>query len=172
MKKLLFFALAASASSAALTSCDNSRNEVVQTTDNDTYPVAYELKNLNLVKNNQNGDYEVVKEFAKPLTASDVVLVYRAFGTDASGNTLYQQLPRIAYSNLGNLDYDFYFSKLGLVIRAKGNYELNLTPQFITNQTFRVVFVPASTGKTASVDFSDYYSVAKFYNIKESDVKK
>lgn len=168
MKKLLF-ALFAGTALVSTASCDN-RNDVVVQQDNDTYSVAYDLKGVNLVKNPDNGDYEVVKEFNKPLVSSDVVLVYRGFGTDNSGNTMWQQLPRLAYSNLGSLDYDFYFSKLGLVIRTSADYDLAQTPQFLNNQTFRVVFVPASAGKK-NIDYSDYYAVAAALGIKESNVK-
>ena len=42
---------------------------------------------------------------------------------------------------------------------------------YLNNQQFRVVLVPASQGKNANVDYRDYNSVIRFYNLDDSHVK-
>jgi hypothetical protein len=70
------------------------------------------------------------------------------------------------------LDYDFDFTKNDIQIYADGNYDVSTTPEYLNNQTFRVVLVPTSSGaKNANLNYNDYNSVIKFYNIDDSKVK-
>ena len=109
---------------------------------------------------------------------TDVVLVYRKVG----GN--WQSIPKTYYldnvvapATGRELDYNFDFNTQEVNISTSANFnqasmsaaEAN---QYLNNQTFRVVLVPASAGKTAnSVDKSDYNAVVKYYNLDESKVK-
>jgi hypothetical protein len=137
----------------------------------DTYSTAYDLTNVSFAKDS-NGIYSISRNFNNPLIESDVVLIYRQSGTLSDGSPIWQSIPRTLYLTQGELDYDFDFTKVDILIKAGGNYDISTTPTYLNNQNFRVVVVPAKTGKTTGVDFTDYNSVAKFYNIKESDVKK
>lgn len=148
-------------------SCVDSVNDPVE--DQDTYSVAYDIKNVSFTNNATTG-YSISRTFNNALYNGDVVLVYRQDGTTSNGSPVWQQIPRTLYLSQGELDYDFDFSKYDVQIYAGGTYDLSLTPEYITNQTFRVVIVPASTGK-AAVDYSDYNAVAQFYGITEGKVK-
>ena len=40
--------------------------------------------------------------------------------------------------------------------------------QYLTNQTFRIVLIPADPAKNAKKpDYNDYNAVVKYYNLKE-----
>ncbi len=146
-------------------SCGN-RDEVINNPDSDTYSVVIDIKNQNFeLKNNQ---YVISKKFLNTLYDSDVVLIYRQAGTDA-GAPVWQLIPRTLYLTQGELDYDFDFTKYDVKIYANGTYNLATTPQYINNQTFRVVIVPASF-KNANINYEDYDSVIKHFNIDDSKV--
>lgn len=157
--------------SVAVVSC-NDRNDDRIVQDNDTYSVVLDINNVGFSYDAQNG-YFISRSFTKPLFNTDVVLMYRKIGSTNDGSPVWQSIPRTLYLNNGNeLDYDFDFSKNDIMIYAKGNYDISTTPEYLANQTFRVVLVPASSGgKNAGVDYSDYESVIKFFNIDDSKVK-
>ena len=146
-------------------------NDDTRTNDKDTYPVAYDVtENFQ----NTNGKYIISKKFQSAIPTTDVILVYRKYGTD-NGNPIWQQIPRTLFLNEGELDYDFDFTRNDVAIYAGGNITFaNQTATwqntYLNNQTFRIVFVPASAGK-ANVDYSNYNEVVKFYNINESKIK-
>ena len=152
-------------------SCDNRDDDVI-VQDNDNYSVVLDINNVNFSNNAQDG-YFISRSFTKPLFNTDVVLIYRKVDTTNDGSPVWQSIPRTLYLTNGNeLDYDFDFSKFDIMIYANGNYDISTTPQFLNNQTFRVVLVPASKGsKNANVDYSDYNSVIKYFNIDDSKVK-
>ena len=51
---------------------------------------------------------------------------------------------RIYLSGGREIDYDFDFTKKDFTIYASGNYDLELTPDFLDNQTFRIVVTPSN----------------------------
>jgi hypothetical protein len=157
--------------SLAIVSCDT-RNDDVNTQDNDTYPVVLDINNTNFSFDAQDG-YFIERSFTKPLVSTDVVLIYRKAGTASDGSAVWQSIPRTLYLDNGDeLDYDFDFTRNDIMIYANGNYDISTTPEFINNQTFRVVLVPASaSSRNANVDYSNYESVIKYFNIDDSKVK-
>jgi hypothetical protein len=138
--------------------------------DNDTYSTAYDLDNVSFTKDS-SGIYTVARNFNNPLVESDVVLIFRKSGTTYDGSAIWESIPRTLYLTQGELDYDYDFSNVDILIKAGGTFDPGLAPTYINNQTFRVVVVPAKTGKNTSIDFTNYESVAKFYNIKEENIK-
>jgi len=109
--------------------------------------------------------------------STDVVLVYRKAGN------AWQQVPYTWYLDAATspsarkFDYNFVFDSQNVQIRID-NANFNLSSMsstevgnYLSNQTFRIVLVPASAGK-ASVDYSDYNAVVKYYNLDESKVVK
>ena len=149
-------------------SCDN-RDEVIQNPDSDTYSVVIDVKNVNFQLTSSG--YSISRTFANTLYDSDVVLIYRQDGTTTGGSPVWQLIPRTLYLTGGNeLDYDFDFTKFDVKIYAGGTYDLATTPQYINNQTFRVVIIPASFKTT--VDLKDYDAVIKAYGIDDSNPSK
>lgn len=152
-------------------SCDNNDDVVVQPGE-DTYSVAFDMTPT-FTKQNSNL-YVYNRSFDGPLVESDVVLIYLQTGTTNNGSTIWRLLPYTFYTNNANndvVDYGFDFSKFDISIDISGTLNLDSNPSFYTNQRFRVVLVPAKTGKGANVDYNDYNSVIKFYNIDESKIK-
>ncbi len=160
--------------SFAAVSCTDRNNDVnnqVITSDNDTYPVVLDIANVNFTNSPQFG-YNISRSFTKPLFNEDVVLIYRKAGSD-NGATVWQSIPRSIYIDATKrFDYDFDFSKNDIKIYAAGNYDISANPEFLNNQTFRVVLVPATPGgKNANVDYSNYNNVIKYFKIDDTKVK-
>jgi hypothetical protein len=120
---------------------------------------------------------------------SDVVLVYRNINSNGFGSgAIWQMIPKTFYlTDVANfpqgreLDYNFDFTTGAngdVEIRTESNF--NQTTQlattevsrYLTNQTFRIVLIPANPNKSATppVDYSDYDSVIKYYNLNDSNV--
>ncbi|WP_226063345.1 hypothetical protein [Kaistella polysaccharea] len=172
MKKYFLFALLGIFSFGALASCDDRSNDVVNQQDNDTYSVVLDINGTNFIKNSSN-QYTISRNFTTPLYNTDVVLIYRKAGTGTDGSPVWQSIPRTVYLSDGReLDYDFDFTKNDIQIYADGNYDVSTTPEYLNNQTFRVVLVPTSQGsKNADVNYTDYNSVIKFFNIDDTKVE-
>ena len=135
------------------------------------YPAVYDLKNVNFSYNATDG-WNYGQSFKNPMLDQDYVVIFRQTGT--SGNApVWQQIPRTLYLDQGELDYDFDFSKNHFMIYAGGTYDLSTTPQYLNNQTFRVVLVPAVYGKNATLEDLkklSYEEIIAKYNIDESKV--
>ena len=135
------------------------------------YPAVYDLRNVNFSYNATDG-WTYGQSFKNPMLDQDYVVIFRQTGT--SGNApVWQQIPRTLYLNQGELDYDFDFSKNDFMIYAGGTYDLSTTPQYLNNQTFRVVLVPAVYGKNATLEDLkklSYEEIIAKYNIDESKV--
>lgn len=129
----------------------------------------FELKNVNFTYDATDG-YLIYQKFTPNIYASDVVLIYRLSGTINSSSPIWQPIPRTLFLTQGELDYDFDFSKEDFTIYAGGTYNLSLTPQYLNNQTFRIVIVPGSF--STSVDISNYNAVMSALNVNESQIQK
>jgi hypothetical protein len=144
MKKIL--TLFAVVGLMVFSSCSNDDN-----VDQDTISEVFEIRNVNFAYNNVDG-YNVYQKLSPNIFDSDVLLIYRLAGTIDSNTPVWQLIPRTVYTSKGDFDYDFDFSREDFTIFAGGNYDLALTPEFINNQTFRIVIVPgSSTGSAISV---------------------
>lgn len=149
-------------------SCNNRDDDpVVQ--DNDTYSVMTDLKG----SLNAGNSYALNQGIN--INSTDVVLVYRKV------SNVWQQIPKTLYlPNAAGLptgrefDYNFVFDSQTVQVRIDdANFNLSTeissseVSGYLANQTFRIVLVPASQGKNSNVDYSDYNSVIKFYNIPD-----
>ena len=168
MKKYLLLSAVALMSLGTFTSCDNDSSGSSYN-DNDTYSTVYDIT-ASFAKGT-DGIYAISRAFNNSIPSTDVVLVYRLKEVK-NGLNVWQQIPRTLYLDQGELDYDFDFTRSDIKIMAGGNYDISTTPSYLTNQTFRIVFVPAAAGKNANVDYTDYYSVIKFYGISDLNVPK
>jgi hypothetical protein len=146
--------------------------EAVPYTDNDTYPEAFEIKNVNLAKlaNNEYNLKSTFKfEIGGDLYDDETVLVYRMTGL--INTPIWQLIPRTIYLSNGDiLDYYYDFSKVDFIITARGSCSLLYTPNYIDNQTFIIVIVPSKLSK--KVDTNNMEAVMNASNLKESDVNK
>lgn len=129
----------------------------------------FELRNVNFGFSSQFG-YSIYRELTPPILNSDVMLIYRMDGTINSSTPIWQQIPRTLYLNQGELDYDFDFSRVDFTIYADGTYDLETTPQFLDNQTFRIVIIPGYF--SGRMDYSNYEQVMAMYGLTEADVKQ
>lgn len=163
MKKII--TLLAVVGMFSLQGCTTEDNSV----DNDTIAEVFEIKNINFVLDPVDG-YIVYQKFTPTIFASDVVLIYRLSGTINSTTPIWQLIPRTLFLPQGELDYDFDFSQEDFTIYAGGTYNLSLTPQYLNNQTFRIVIVPASF--STSINKNNYSAVISALNIKETEIKK
>jgi hypothetical protein len=132
----------------------------------------FELRNINFGYNPSNG-YRIYQTLNPKIYASDVILIYRLSGTIDPSTPIWQPIPRTLFISLGKeLDYDFDFSKEDFTIYAGGTYDLSTTPQYILNQTFRIVIVPGAFSNKNAIDYNDYNAVIKAFNIDDRNVKK
>lgn len=142
--------------------------------DNDTIAEVFEIKNINFNNNpvdNPDQGFTIYQKFTPVIFASDVVLIYRLSGTIDSNTPIWQLIPRTLFlSNGREIDYDYDFSLEDFTIFARGNYDVSLTPQYLNNQTFRIVIVPASF--STSINKNNINDVMGALNIKESEIKK
>lgn len=178
MKKILLFLFLGAVGFTAY-SCDNSDDVVVQGQDNDTYSTAYDI--IPKFNKQDSYTYHFDDAFKNPLLESDVVLIYLQTGLTNNNSPIWKLLTYTEYPNNGadKVEYSYDFSKfdIGIDVRSTTGVNLDNNPVYYTNKKFRVVIVPAKTGtsnKSAAaptVDYSDYNSVIKYYNIDESKIK-
>ena len=162
MKRLLSIFLVALMGLFITVSCTN--DDGGNYVDNDTISDVYDLRNVSF---DYDQGYYLLRNFTRPLYDSDVVLVYRQTNTN-NNQPVWKLLPNTIYFNDGNeLDYTFDFSKNDVQIYVDGTFDLSNT-EYIRNQTFRVVVIPANYGRnTNQVDFNDYNAVINYYNIND-----
>ena len=130
----------------------------------------FELQNINF-QLNQNNEYTIFQNLNPVILDSDNILIYRMSGTINSQTPIWQLIPRTLFLDEGELDYDFDFSRVDFTIYAGGTYNLALTPQFIQNQTFRIVIIPGYFSKGTNLDFNNYDAVIDYFNINDSNIK-
>ena len=142
---------------------------------NTPLPQVFEVNNVSFAA---NGD-GIVQRFKTSILSGDVVLIYRLTGITANNRDVWSPIPESHYYDDGTLffTYKFNFSQDDFEIYLDG-FELNTVPVNLrTNQTFRIVIVPADDGfntkkSVNKPDYSDYNAVIKKYNIDDSNVKR
>jgi hypothetical protein len=142
--------------------------------DGDTGPAGprsevFELQNINFTLN-QNNEYTVSQNLTPFINDSDNILIYRLAGTIDSQTPIWQLIPRTLFVDEGELDYDYDFSAVDFTIYAGGTFDIGTTPQFIQNQTFRIVIIPGYFSKGSNLDYNDYNAVIKALKINDSNV--
>lgn len=170
MKKIV--TLFAFVSFFALTSCTTT--EEYYTDDQDTIPEAFEIKNVDLARVADN-EYKFSSTFQYEIGGNlyddETILVYRLTDLINSTTPVWQLIPRTIYFTNGQeLDYDYDFSKVDFIITARGTYNLLDTPEYIDDQTFRIVIIPSALA--ATMDTSNYNEVMNTLKISETNVKK
>jgi hypothetical protein len=88
-----------------------------------------------------------------------------------SSTPVWQLIPRTIYfSNDDELDYDYDFSKVDFIITARGTYNLLNRPNYIYNQTFRIVIIPSYL--SSAVNKNNYLEVMKVLKLDESQIQQ
>lgn len=131
-----------------------------------------ELLNVNFGFSNDFG-YNIFytwNQFGLAPYDSDSVVMYRLSGTIDSQTPIWQPIPRTLFLPQGEFDYDFDFSPVDFTIYVGGDYDISTTPQYLNNQTFRIVIIPGYFENRMNIDLNDYNAVVEAYGIKESDV--
>jgi len=141
MKKI-FLLLAVVAGMALTQSCEGDQGPKGDPGTNIEAEV-FELRNVDFVFD--QGEYKISQQLTPAILDSDVILIYRLAGTINPTTPIWEPIPRTLY--LGptqelELDYDFDFSPVDFTIYAGGNYDLSTTPNYLNDQTFRIVIVP------------------------------
>jgi hypothetical protein len=130
----------------------------------------FELKNINFAFNTTDG-FNIYQSLTPNIFPADVLLIYRMTGTINSTTPIWESIPKTLFLTSGReFDYSFDFSRQDFTIFASGNYDISTTPEYLNNQTFRIVIVPGAFAK--SLDTSNYASVMAALNLKESQVQK
>ncbi|CAA7390107.1 hypothetical protein [Chryseobacterium fistulae] len=165
MKKILPFLLLAFAT-LFVYSCDNRDNN--NTVDSDTFPKMTDVTGTFTSANNYGFTQNI------NIQSTDVVLVYRR---DVNSNNAWQLIPKTYFLSAGReLDYNALFSSQQVEVYIDPSFDLSTMTsteanQFLNNQTFRIVLVPAAQAKgTNAVDYNDYTAVIKYYNLDDSKV--
>lgn len=133
----------------------------------------FELTNVSFVNDPSDSPdlgYYIFRTLQPVIYDSDQILIYRKSGNINANTPIWQPIPRTLYLAQGELDYDFDFSKEDFTIYAGGTYNLALTPEYLNNQTFRIVIVPGYF--SSAIDKNDYHAVVKALNISESEIQK
>lgn len=180
MKKILLFLFLGAVGFTAY-SCDNSDDTVVQGKDYDTINQSFDISpTFTKVSDNL---YRWKDNFNNPLVQSDMVLIYMQIGTDG-GAPIWKLLPYTYYVGNPNNDavdyiYEFTKNSVTININSTSTFSLTANPSYYQNKNFRVLILPANgtgtggakSAKSNVVDYNDYKSVIKYYNIDESKIK-
>ncbi|AZB19496.1 hypothetical protein EG352_17805 [Chryseobacterium indologenes] len=173
MKKILPFMLLAGIGFLSY-SCDNKDDVVVQQNAN------FQMKDITgTFTGANNADFTISQGLG--LKSTDGLLVYRNINSNSNNSAIWQQIPKTYFLSTGReLDYNFIFNKDNVDITTKANFDQNTMTSaerqtYLTNQTFRIIIVPANTGTSnksvkSPVDYSDYNAVVKYYNLNDSNV--
>ena len=131
----------------------------------------FELRNVNFTLNNNN-EYTIFRQLNPQILDPDTILIYRLAGTTNPTTPIWQLIPRTLFLSGGReLDYDYDFTRADFTIYLGSTYNLTTTPEYINNQTFRIVIIPGSFSRSSTVlDMNDYNAVIKAYGINDKNV--
>lgn len=129
----------------------------------------FEIRNVNFI-NDGGGFFGIIYDLNPTILNSDMILVYRLSGV-SGGLDIWEPIPKTYYFSSGQeLDYNFDFTTNDISIYLGYTDQAVLTPDFISNQVFRVVVIPGYL--TNKIGATDYNSVKKVLNISEADFTK
>ncbi len=95
-----------------------------------------------------------------PLFSSDVVLVYILW--DFDGNApIWRLMPQTVQWDLGDFiyNYDFTVNDVNLFLEAADFDLIDLGPEWVSNQRFRIVILPGFFAQANTLDYQNYDSV-------------
>jgi hypothetical protein len=120
---------------------------------------------------NSNNNYSSLVTFDPPIYSTDSVLVYHLYDT-VNGQDVWKLMPQTYYfSDGGELDFNFDYSRFNVNIFLSANFSLTTVPSSWTqNQTFRIVVVP--DGFAATVNKNNIDSVLSALHVNQGEIKK
>lgn len=132
----------------------------------------FEYENIDFTAGN---GYEVLLTFPGDfqMLDSDVALVYLLW--DVVDNVpVWRALPNTSFTDWGKIQYNFDFTVNDVKLFLDADFDpLDIPAEsediYLNDWIARVVVVPAqfTSGRTAAVDYSDYYAVVKHFNIED-----
>lgn len=137
----------------------------------------FEVEKVNF---NASNDWQLRQNYPANVEVldSDVILVYILWDATTNGQPIWRLLPQAIDMPRGiTYNFDFTPSDYTLFIDAPQTVNLGTLSSNVTqNQTFRIVAIPSDFPKgrmsSGAVDFNDYESVKKFYNLDETKIQK
>ena len=116
-------------------------------------------------------NHQVVFDFEPAIVESDVVLAFIEWDK-SDQKPIWRPLPQTVFFKEGVMVYNYDFTNTDFRLFLEGPLNLSLLgPEWLQNQKFRVVVVPADyTG--ARIDFTNYEAVIEMLGIQEADFKK
>lgn len=151
-------------------SCDTSDDVIVAPQENKVDAQMRDVKGTLNASNNYSINTGI------NILSTDVVLVYRNYNSNSNASAVWQLIPKTYYlpgTTGRELDYNFLFDSSNVEIYSEANFDQATMSsaemaQYLTNQTFRIVLIPADPAKNANKpDYNDYNAVVKYYNLKE-----
>ncbi|SKC09090.1 hypothetical protein SAMN05660477_02940 [Soonwooa buanensis] len=170
MKKYLTISALSLFAFGTVVSCTTDREVIQEVPTPVDYPQVYDVKGVNFTANN---NYSYNKGFTKPMLDQDYVVVYHQSGTLTNGKPIWEPVPTTIYLQNGDeVDYNYDFSVNDFTLYLGGTNTSFTLPEFASNQTFRVVLVPAEFGKGTTNNLSkmSYDEVIQRYKIDDSKV--
>lgn len=157
-------------------SCDDS-NDTIQDTDT----ISSVLQITRSFQFDSQSQTYFIKQGINGMQSTDMVLVYMQTSTFNS-SPVWELLPVYMYvsndvNDTRQVGYRFDFIQNDIQIYAEpmSNFSLSNTPlDVLSNKTFRILIVPAngiSKMSSDGVNYKDYKSVIKFYNLDDSNPK-
>ncbi|WP_338645733.1 hypothetical protein V5J73_10640 [Flavobacterium sp. KS-LB2] len=141
--------------------------EINDTVDNDTISEVFEVT----TSFNSNNNYTTLVTFNPPIYSSDVVLVYHLYDT-VNGEDIWKLMPQTYYfSDGGELDFNFDYTRYNVNIFLSANFSLNTLPSSWTqNQTFRIAVIPANFAATVNKNNID--AVMSALKVDKTEIQK
>lgn len=154
-------------------SCDrNNDTQIV----NDQDTIGQEYKISGDFKYDATLGYFMSGSFDKAIPSSDRVLVFMWNGT-SNGSDVWSPVPNTTYVddpaviNGRKIYYSYAFSVKEVQFYAKANYDISTTQNYLKNQRFSILVVPAnSMNASASVNEANYQEVIRKYNLDSSKI--
>jgi hypothetical protein len=122
---------------------------------------------------NPGNNFSRLVTFTQPIYNSDMVLMYR-LDKVINGTDVWKAMPQTYYYANGALDfrYDFDFTKYDVSIYMDGKDLATISNQYRSNQTFRIVVVPAAFTNKKALNYKDYNQVIANFGLTKTQIKK
>lgn len=114
-------------------------------------------------------NFRLEEPFGFEVFPADVPLIFIRWEQSGNGTDIWRPLPQTAYLDAGILSYNFDFTTDDFAIFLEGTFNnfADAGPDYLNNQIFRVVMVPAAFLETARAKKMTYDNITKELGITE-----